>query len=226
MKSLQGICVMGDVVASRGRATAATAWLEHLRDHLEAAYPERLAPFDFTQGDEIQGLLPIDADPLGPVLDAILRPHAPPDGVPRMRWVVAAGVIDPGQGPATKRTGPAFLVARGLITRAHRDRDGLRCATGDPFADGLLEQVAPVLASLVDRMTDRQREVLRLQVVDGLLQEEIADRLDVSQPAVSQALARAGARDVARLTAAVRTLLRDGIRRSLAGGPVGPQEVA
>ena len=112
MTATHGLCIVGDVVASRKRATAATAWLEQLRAHLEAAYPERLAAFDFTQGDEIQGLLPIDADALEPILDAILRRHGSPDGVPRMRWVIAAGRIDPGQGPATKRTGAAFPRSR------------------------------------------------------------------------------------------------------------------
>jgi DNA-binding transcriptional regulator LsrR (DeoR family) len=63
-------------------------------------------------------------------------------------------------------------------------------------------------------MTDRQREVLHLQTVERMRQEAIAERLGVSQPAISGLLARAGARDVARLTAAVRTLLTDGSRRS------------
>jgi DNA-binding CsgD family transcriptional regulator len=223
--SVSGICIFGDVVGSRTHASVATAWLERLRDHLEVTYPERLAAFEFTQGDEIQGLLPIDADPLLPVLDAMLRPHEPPDGVPRMRWVIAAGRIDPGDGPATRRTGQAFLTARRLIGMAHDEGDSLRCASGDGGADGLLDDVAPVLGSLVERMTDRQREVLHHQVIGRLRQEAIADRLGISQPAVSGLLARAGARDVAHLTAAVRTLLGDGIRRSLADGSATAQEV-
>lgn len=225
MQSTLGICIIGDVVGSRASAVAATAWLELLRDHLERSHPGRLAAFEFTQGDEIQGLLPIDADPVGLVLDAMLRPHAPPHGVPRMRWAIAAGAVDPGDGPATRRTGPAFLVARRLITHAHQEGAGLLCASGDPVADGLLDDVAPVLASLVARMTDRQRETLHLQAIEGLRQEVIADRLGVTQPAVSGILARAGARDVARLTAAVRTLLVDGIRRSHAGGSPDAREV-
>ena len=215
MSATLGICIVGDVVGSRDRPSAATAWLERLRDRLETTCPQRLAAFEFTQGDEIQGLLPIDADALTPVLDAMLQPHAPPGGTPHMRWVISAGRIDPGEGPATRRTGEAFLTARALITEAHHDGDGLRCATGDDEADALLRDLAPVLASLIDRMTDRQREVLHLQAIDHMRQESIADRLGVTQPAISGVLARAGARDVARLTAAVRTLLKDGIRRSL-----------
>ncbi|MET0771588.1 MAG: sigma factor-like helix-turn-helix DNA-binding protein [Candidatus Limnocylindrales bacterium] len=221
MTATLGICIFGDVVGSRARPTEATAWLERLRDRLETTCPRRLAAFEFTQGDEIQGLLPVDADALTPVLDAMLQPHDRPDGAPHMRWVIAAGRIDPGEGPATKRTGEAFLAARALITEAGRDGDGLRCRTGDREADALLDDVAPVLASIIDRMTDRQREVLHLQAIDGMRQEAIADRLGVSQPAISGVLARAGARDVARLTAAVRTLLRDGIRRTHGDGVAG-----
>jgi hypothetical protein len=212
--AILGICIFGDVVGSRARPNAATAWLERLRDRLETTCPQRLAAFEFTQGDEIQGLLPIDADALSPILDAMLQPHDRPGGAPHMRWVIAAGRIDPGEGPATRRTGEAFLAARALITEAHRDGDALRCATGDRAADALLDDVAPVLASLIDRMTDRQREVLHLQAIERMRQEAIAERLGVSQPAISGLLSRAGARDVARLTAAVRTLLSDGIRRS------------
>ncbi len=214
-----GICLFGDVIGSRARASAATAWLERLRARLEATCPDRLAPFEFTQGDEIQGLLPIDADALTPVLDAMLRPRDTPHGALPMRWVIVAGAVDPGEGPATKRTGPAFLAARDLIARAHRDRDALRCMTGDAASDDLLEAISPVLASIIDRMTDRQREMLRLHAVDGLRQEAVAERLGVSQPAVSGALSRAGARDMARLATAVRSLLRDGIRRSLIADP-------
>ncbi|MFN8521461.1 MAG: hypothetical protein U0667_19230, partial [Chloroflexota bacterium] len=142
MTSSVGICVFGDVVGSRGGATAATAWLERLRAHLETTWPTRLAPFEFTQGDEIQGLLPIDADPLALVLDAMLRSHGPPHGSPRMRWAIAAGPVDPGEGPATKRTGPAFVTARRLVGIARREGDGLRCATGDATTDELLDGVA------------------------------------------------------------------------------------
>ena len=95
------------------------------------------------------------------------------------------GAIDPGRGPATHRTGEAFLRARALLEPARADRDGLLCRTGDPDADAYLAGTSPVLAAIIERMTDRQRQVARLALVDGLRQSEIAERLDVARPTVS-----------------------------------------
>ena len=49
--------LFGDVVESRDDPEAASAWLRTLRALLEGIYapPDRLAPFGFTQGDELQG---------------------------------------------------------------------------------------------------------------------------------------------------------------------------
>ena len=65
-----GLVLFGDVVESRRDSVASTAWLRDLVAELDGTYGDRrLAPFGFTQGDELQGLLAPDADPL----DAILR---------------------------------------------------------------------------------------------------------------------------------------------------------
>jgi DNA-binding CsgD family transcriptional regulator len=210
----RGIVLFGDVVSSRQGFAASTAWLERLRAMLDDAYgPERLAPFEYTQGDEIQGLLALEADPFRAVLDATLRPHRGADAAPRMRWAVVAGEIDPGSGPATRRTGPAFLVARDALERAKHDRDGLVCRTGDRRVDALLDGTAPVLAAMIDAMTDRQRDVARLALVEGLRQSEIAERLNVARATVSVSFARGNVRNLARLLAAVRLLWREGIDR-------------
>src|SRR5918992_439519 len=107
MTGVAGVVLFGDVVRSRDRAIAATDWLESLRTRLDELYGEqRLAPFEFTQGDEIQGLIEPGADPFVAVLEATLRPHDGPSAAPRMRWVVAAGPGHPGPGPPPGRTGP------------------------------------------------------------------------------------------------------------------------
>jgi hypothetical protein len=211
-----GIVVFGDVVGSRRYAGGAADWLARLCADFDQRYgDDRLAPFDFTQGDELQGLLVPGADPFEAVLVASLT-----EGAPRMRWVAVAGMVEAGEGPATRRTGPAFLTARASIELARQRRDGLLATTGDEHADGLLEDTAPVLADLLDRLTPRQQTVTRLILVDGHTQAEVAELLDVARATISVSAQRAGVRSVGRLLGAVRQLFREGAQLALAAGTV------
>lgn len=208
----RGIVVFGDVVASRRAGPASTAWLRGLVRELDAAYGDRrLAPFGFTQGDELQGLLTPDADPLHGVLRAALREEQAP---PEMRWVVAAGEVERGTGPATERTGPAFITARELSVTARRRRDRLLVRSGDPQTDALLDDVAPLLGVLLAELTERQRLVGRLLLVDGLRRSQVAERLDIARPTVSVVAERAHVRDLERLHHAILSLLRSGMEHS------------
>ena len=211
--------LFGDVVRSRQRRRAATAWLESLCRLLDELYSgQRVAAFEFTQGDEIQGLLRPDADPFRAVLEASLRPHAGEGGVPVMRWAIAYGNVDPGRGPATRRSGDAFLAARDLIELADHQGDALLCRTGDARTDALLDGTAPVLAAMIEAMTDRQRLIAHLALVDGLRQAQVAERLGVSRPTVSVAWSRADIRNVGRLAQAVRSIWAEGIGRTATPG--------
>ncbi|MEO7119349.1 MAG: SatD family protein [Candidatus Limnocylindrales bacterium] len=202
--STRGIVVFGDVVRSRAWPKPTADWLERLCRELDAEYAdERLAGFEFTQGDEIQGLLRTNADPFRAVLSATLRPRTE---VPEMRWAIVAGEVEEGRGPATRRTGPAFITARETINLARHDRDTVLVRSGDAEADGLLEGTAPVLGSLLVRLTDRQREVARLAILDGLRGSEVADRLGIKRSTVSVAFARADVRSLERLLNTTRTI--------------------
>jgi DNA-binding CsgD family transcriptional regulator len=206
------VVLFGDVVNSRTSARTAATWLETLCAQLDRDYgDQRLAAFEFTQGDEIQGLLDPVADPFHAVLQATLRPHGGEGAAPPMRWVVVHGSVEPGRGPATRRNGPAFIRARAILEEARRSRDGLRCETTDAHADALLERTTPALAAMIRRMTDRQRVVARMAIVDGLRQSEIAERLGIARATVSVASGRADVRNVARLADAVRLIWREGI---------------
>jgi hypothetical protein len=217
MNDRRGVVIFGDVVRSRQRSAAATAWLERLCGLLDRTYGEhRLAPFDFTQGDELQGLMDLSADPFIAVMEGSLRPHAGEAAAPRMRWVAVSGEVDPGRGPATRRTGPAFILARETLEEAVRSRDGLLCRTGDPRADALLDGTAPVLAAMIDGMTDRQREVARLALVEGLRQSDIAERLGVARATVSVSFARGDVRNLGRLLDAVRAIWAEGVAAAAA----------
>ena len=204
---MNAIVLFGDVIRSRKNATGSTTWLRTLTAELTGAWAaeDPLAPFEFTQGDELQGLLAPDADPLLAVLRASLHPDRHP-----MRWVIVAGEIDPGTGPATQRTGPAFLRARDRLAEASKRGDNLLMSSGDPHTDSLLDRIAPLLAELLGDLTERQVAIGRLLVIEGLRQSEVADRLHVSRATVSVAADRAHIRSIIRLASVLRELFATG----------------
>jgi RNA polymerase sigma factor (sigma-70 family) len=207
---LQGLVLFGDVVDSRRNASEAADWLRHLVDELDEAYGEqRIAPFGFTQGDELQGLLVAGADPLVAVLRAALGPSARP-----IRWVCVRGGVDPGEGPATQRTGEVFLAAREMIEEARSGHERLVVRTGRPDVDELLAGMTPALADLLEALTPRQRDVARLALIEGLRQSEVAERLGVRRATISVSFGRARVQSVQRLVAAIRKVY------SSAGAPV------
>ena len=204
---MNAIVLFGDVIRSRKNATGSTTWLRTLTAELTGGWAaeDQLAPFEFTQGDELQGLLAPDADPLLAVLRASLHPDRHP-----MRWVIVAGEIDPGTGPATQRTGPAFLRARDRLAEASKRGDNLLMSSGDPHTDSLLDRIAPLLAELLGDLTERQVAIGRLLVIEGLRQSEVADRLHVSRATVSVAADRAHIRSIIRLASVLRELFATG----------------
>jgi hypothetical protein len=211
------LVLFGDVIRSRDDAPSATAWLRTLAADLDAAYPEpeRLARFEFTQGDDIQGLLEPAADPLRAVLRSALHPDAI-----AMRWVVSAGDVDPGRGPATQRSGAAFVAARVRLVLAATRRERLAAVTGVPELDRLLDGTAPLLGDLLAELTDRQREIAWLLLVDGLRRSEVAERLRVSRATISVAADRAHLRRLGDLAATVRALIHAAPARSGSSGGV------
>jgi DNA-binding CsgD family transcriptional regulator len=210
---MNAIVLFGDVIRSRRNATGSTTWLRTLTAELETASPPGtlLAPFEFTQGDELQGLLAPGADPL----DAVLRASFNPDRR-AMRWVIVAGEVDPGSGPATQRTGHAFLRARDRLAEAGARRDNLLMSTGHPATDALLDRLAPILGEMLDDLTKRQMEIGRLLVIEGLRRSEAADRLQISRATVSVVADRAHIRSITRLASALRELFAGG---QAAAGP-------
>jgi hypothetical protein len=191
--------LFGDLVGSERAGVEATAWLRSLVAELDAAYgSQKLAPFGFTQGDEVQGLLGAAADPLLAVLHAALCEAPRP-----IRWVCIRGVVDPGEGPATQRTGPAFQAARAAMDAARVGHERLVIRIDRAAADELLEGMAPAMAELLHGMTARQREVARLALIEGLRQSEVAERLKVRRATISVSFARARVAPLARLAAAI-----------------------
>ena len=198
--------IFADVVHSRREAGVASAWLATLVVELEDEFAgEVLAPFEFTQGDELQGLIAPGADPFRGVTRGALHPKAMP-----MRWVVRAGGVDPGRGPATRRTGEAFIEARRMIDAARRQREWLVAETGDPRVDLLLGDVAPVCGEMLYALRDRQRTIAWLELVEGRRRSDIARQLGIARATVSVSARRGHLRSVARLLDACARLYTEG----------------
>jgi RNA polymerase sigma factor (sigma-70 family) len=219
VEEAQGLVLFGDIVGSRRDPSAAADWLRLLVAELDEAYgDQRLAPFGFTQGDELQGLLVADADPLVAVLHAALGPAARP-----IRWVCVKGGVDPGEGPATQRTGQAFLKARESIEGARSGHERLVLRTGRPEADELLDGMTPALADLLEGLTARQRAVARLALLEGLRQSEVAERLGVRRATISVSFGRAKVQTVQRLVAAIRKVYSSAGAEKLDGAGTGEE---
>jgi DNA-directed RNA polymerase specialized sigma24 family protein len=206
-----GLVLFGDVVGSRQDAAGSTAWLRDLVVELDEAYgDERLAAFGFTQGDELQGLLGPTADPLLAVLRAALGP-----GGRRVRWVVVRGEVDAdpagARAPATERTGPAFILARKAIDEARASHERLVIVTGQADVDALLADLVPALVDMLDGLTERQRTVARLALVENLRQSEVAERLRVRRATISVSFNRARVRSLQRLVAGIRRVYSSGL---------------
>lgn len=212
----RGLVLLGHLLDSRLDAVGSTAWLRDLVAELDVAYGDRrLAPFGFTGGEEILGLLEPGADPTEAVLRAAFA-----SGRRRMLWVAVRGEVDPDaaerRAPATERSGPAFLGARRAAEAARVGHERLIILTGDSGADTLLADLAPALVDMLDGLTERQRTVARLAIVDELRQSEVADRLSIRRATVSVAFSRARVRTLQRLVAGLRLVYAASSRGSLA----------
>ena len=207
MDSSPALVIFGDVVGSRRDSTGSSAWLRDLVAELNDAYAAlKLADFGFTQGDEVQGLLAAEADPLVAVLHAALGIAARP-----IRWVCIWGGVDPAPhgDPATQHTGIAFLQARAAIEEARIGHDRLVIRTGRPDADALLGGMTPALMDLLDDLTPTQRVVARLALIEGLRQSEVAERLNVRRATISVSFARSKITSLQRLVDAIRLVCRN-----------------
>lgn len=208
------IVAFADVVGSRRDAPGAADALRRVVRELDEAFAgDRLAPFGFTQGDELQGLLRPEADPLAVFSRVELGDHA----VGPMRWAFCAGSVDAGEGPATQRTGEAFVRARDLVDEARRRRERLLLVTGDSRADELLADLAPVLVRMLDELSPTQRAVARLAILEGMRQVQIAAHLGVTRSSVSLTYGRARVSSIEGLVRAMGRIVRRGIEGARAG---------
>jgi DNA-binding CsgD family transcriptional regulator len=207
-----GIAVIGDELEKRTVGPASRADLRALAARLDSAYrDDRLAGFSVTDG-QLTGLLRSDADELGVVMVAGLGV----DG-PRLRWAIVEGRLEAAGDGGSPRADGLVESARRTLELARRRRELLVIRTGEPGADRLLDGIAPLLGELLDDLTDRQKVVARMLLVDGLRQADVADALGVSRATVSVLVRRGRIRSIERLVASIRAVV--GAARLALGEP-------
>ncbi|NYG58084.1 hypothetical protein BJ980_001007 [Nocardioides daedukensis] len=160
-----------------------------------------LLPFERTAGDEIQAVY-TDPGAAAAVIERLLRSDA---------WNIGIGIGDVEEPlPATARAGrgTAYLHARDAVTRAKNSPGKIAVVGPDDYVSGQLETVAWLWAGLLSRRTTRGWEVVDL-VAEGLTHVEIADRLGISQSAVSQRGRAAGLIEGERAHELVAQMLTD-----------------
>ncbi|HRO31178.1 hypothetical protein [Citricoccus sp.] len=201
-----------------------------LVDGLNAEGPERgiVRPFQRTAGDEVQGLLDRADVVVGIALSAARSGH----------WSVGIGV-GPVREPMPRETragaGPAFENAREAVERAKHSPGHVAvsapvsrpavagAAMEDADPAGLLEAVEAglqLLAELEYRRSEEGQDAGRL-VDDGLTQREAAERLGITQQAVSSRL-RSGLWHETRRLASVAAAQLEGLDGRLAAGGSAP----
>jgi DNA-binding CsgD family transcriptional regulator len=160
-----------------------------------------LVPFELDAG-RLVGVLDPGVDALRAVLVASVG-----GGPVRVRWGIAQGALEAGGGDLADRARTPIAAADEAIGVGRARRDHLIVRTAVEGADRLLDGIAPLLVDLLDDLSDRQRIVARLILLDGLRQADVADELEVSRATVSVMVGRGRIRAVDRLGGAIRAVM-------------------
>ncbi len=203
------IALIGDVVRSRelkpGERSTLQAELKTALTKFNETYATAIVSyFVITTGDEFQGLLR-DGWHIPDVIWTIGKTLSKAD----VRFGIGFGRIHtPLQTTAVGMDGPAFHAARSAIIQARKDRrrGGVFHGFGSEW-DTILNGLSGLLERQTDRMTRRQREVANLLRTETE-RASIAEKLGITEQAVSDHVGKMGWYEFADGELALRTALR------------------
>ncbi|MBO1750443.1 hypothetical protein J4G33_01340 [Actinotalea sp. BY-33] len=177
--------------------------LSHLEDRVVAGQPGVVRPFERTVGDEVQAVLD---DPRLAVETAL-------EALRLGEWTVGVGagpVDEPLPTAARAGSGPAFVLAREAVERAKSRARPVPIAVEatHALAGADCEAVLTLVGAIMARRTEQGWAVIdTLTALGDATQDAVADRLGITQQAVSQRLRTAlWAEELAVRPAAARLL--------------------
>lgn len=192
--------IIGDLVASRRlspeQRAAAQLELNAALAEVNAAFSGSLAAkFIVTLGDECQGLINSEGDPVSAALMLLHRMRRYP-----IRLAIGMGGISTSLdgGPAIGADGTAYRRARRAIEQMKvRHGARLRFACGDEELESALNVVAALCDKLASGWTDKQEQAVCAMLtarIAGvkLTQTELAASLGIGQSTVNAQLSAAG----------------------------------
>ena len=197
------VAVIADIVGSRQLTdrSAAQQSIESCAAQVHRDHPVDVAPLEATVGDEFQGIYP---DLTAALTSLLLMQLALPEGI-ELRFGIGVGLVDDvGSSGKGIMDGPGWWAAREAIDHVHRLQDRVvpsartRVAHSAEQDADMSERIAYANAYLLVRdetvgsMSERSRRLTYGRCL-GRTQRELAEREGITQPAVSQALATAGA---------------------------------
>ncbi|MDP2899185.1 MAG: SatD family protein [bacterium] len=204
--------ILGDLVHSReskGRQELSRR-IHSALIHLRHEFTEEFyAPLVLTRGvDELSGVLkrPNMSYRICTLLNARMSPRL-------IRFAIVRGNVDIAvtSKDARRMDGPAFHAAADLLAKAKTDNLYYYFKLGFEFSeiDPWLTEIASLLHIIRSGWSDRQRRVANLYVKLGS-QEAVADRLRITQQAVSDVLRRAHRRELKRAEDLIAEVLERG----------------
>ncbi|MCZ4500122.1 MAG: hypothetical protein JWQ74_2677 [Marmoricola sp.] len=159
--------------------------------------------FERTAGDEIQGVLD-DGAAVVERIALLLRAS---------NWNIGLGlgaVELPLPSSTRAGRGEAFVLARQAVNRAKQQQSRVGVVGASAYRADQIETVAWLWAGVLNRRSDRGWEVADL-FTEGLTHAEAAQRLGISQSAVSQRAQAAGLVEADRAAKLLRELIDDAL---------------
>ncbi|QDZ13548.1 DNA-binding protein [Humibacter ginsenosidimutans] len=203
--------ITADQVDSRNRADVVAETQASLQTRFGSAL---VLPVDRNAGDEVQ----LVTDDARTALDIVLALDRTND------WSIGVGcgaVREPLPDSARAATGPAFFAARDAVQSAKKRQLRFAIRSGaeserEPASD--LEALTDLLLTVRGRRSAAGWELYDL-LLTGITQREAAERLGISEPAVSSRARAAGIHPEASSTPAIARLMNDLDTRSVEGAP-------